>query len=51
MTSDLRLWLWKWKRKYMLNGVHVIVEPWTNPPLVVNAYRVVHEQYSSTPSV
>ena len=43
--------LWKWKHKYMLNGVHVIVEPWTNPPLVVDAYRVVPEPYSSTPSV
>ena len=34
--------LWNWKHKYMLNGLHVVVEPWTNPPQVVDAYRVVN---------
>ena len=33
---------YQWKHKYMLHGVHVVVEPWTDPPLVIAAYRVVN---------
>lgn len=36
--------LWQWKHKYMLNGLHVITEPWTNPAHVVEAYWVVKKQ-------
>lgn len=32
---------WQWKHKYVLGGVHVVVEPRTDPPLVIDAYRVV----------
>ena len=37
--------LWKWKHKYMLNGLHVVVEPWTNPPEVIDAYWVVNKWF------
>ena len=32
----------KWKHKYMLDGLHVVVEPCTQPPQVLDAYRLVH---------